>query len=67
MVVMIAWIVLAAAGLIWEIFCHLSGRRWTSLANIGSTLWSRLPGRLVLVVIWAFVGWHMFARYTLPG
>lgn len=67
MVVTIAWLVLAGVALSWEVFCHLGGSRWTSLTSIGSRLWSRLPGRLFLIGVWAFVGWHVFARYTLPG
>jgi hypothetical protein len=30
-------------------------------------LWRRVPGRILLVVAWGFVGWHFFARYTLPA
>jgi len=67
MVVTIGWVVLAVAGLTWETICHLSGRRWAGLADIAAAVWSGLPGRLVLIGLWAFVGWHVFARYTLPG
>jgi hypothetical protein len=37
------------------------------LGEIGARVGSRLPGRIVLVAAWAFVGWHLFARYTVPG
>ncbi len=67
MAVTVAWLVLAVAGLTWEIFCHRAGPRWTSLTSMGSALWGRPPGRLALIALWAFVGWHVFARYTLPG
>lgn len=67
MAVTIAWLVLAASGIVYEVWCHLSGRRSMSLSGIGWALWGRLPGRLVLIGLWAFVGWHVFARYTLPG
>jgi len=67
MVVTILWILLASAAILWEVVCHRSGGRWTGLADLGARLSSRLPGRIVLISIWAFVGWHVFARYTLPA
>ena len=62
----IVWIVLLAAGVVWEIACLLSRGRWTSLTSLGQTAANRLPGKIVLIGIWAFIGWHLFARYTLP-
>ena len=67
MAVTILWMVLAAAAILWEVVCHRSDGRWTSLTDLGARLGGRLPGRIVLIGIWAFVGWHVFARYTLPG
>ena len=66
MIVIVAWLGLMAAGVVWEVRCHRSGSRWTSLSDLGSRLGGRRPGRIVLVALWAFVGWHVFARYTLP-
>ena len=63
----IAWIVLLAAGVLWEIGGHLSHGRWTGLTALGAVVASRPLGTLVLIGIWAFIGWHLFARYTLPG
>jgi hypothetical protein len=63
----VVWLVLVGAGLAWEIACHRSGARWTSLTEICSLLWTRPAGRLALVGTWAFLGWHFFARYTLHG
>jgi hypothetical protein len=63
----IAWLVLLAAGVLWEIACSLSHGRWTRLTGLGAVVASRLLGTLVLIGIWAFIGWHLFARYTLPG
>jgi hypothetical protein len=65
--VTVAWLALALAAIAWEISCRRAGPRWTSLTAMGSPLWGRLPGRLALIALWAFVGWHVFARYTLPG
>jgi len=62
----IVWLVLLTSGVIWEIVCHLSHGRWTSLTAIVRAVGNRLPGKLILIGIWAFIGWHLFARYTLP-
>jgi Family of unknown function (DUF6186) len=63
----IAWAAIAFAGVAWQIGCTLG---WTGKAGIGRVLGRlnrRLPGRLLLFGAWAFVGVHIFARYTLPG
>jgi hypothetical protein len=39
--------------------------RTSSLARLGALLATRIPGRVVLLLIWVFVGVHLFARYTL--
>lgn len=62
-----AWLGLMAAAVAWEVRCHRSGSRWTSLSDLGARMGSARLGRVVLVGLWAFVGWHVFARYTLPG
>jgi hypothetical protein len=65
MIVTAAWLALTAAGLALELVSRRSARV-TSLGVIGSRIASRRLGRLGLVVAWAFVGWHLFARYTVP-
>jgi hypothetical protein len=67
MVATVAWLTILGVGAVWELVCHLSGGRWLGLTDIGDRLWTRLPWRLVVIAGWAFVGWHVFARYTLPG
>ncbi len=62
----IVWLVLIAAGVLWEVACHLSHGRWAGLTDVGKAVANRLPGKLILIGIWAFIGWHLFARYTLP-
>jgi hypothetical protein len=63
----IVWLVLMASGLGWEAIGHRWPRRATGLGGVLSVLWRRVPGRILLVVAWGFVGWHFFARYTLPA
>jgi hypothetical protein len=66
MLVTLAWFTLFAVVILWEMVCRASAGRWTSLARVGQRLWARPPGRVALIALWAFVGWHLFARYTLP-
>ncbi|MFC0449834.1 DUF6186 family protein [Rhodococcus jostii] len=66
MVVTIIWLVLIGAGIGIELYSHRTDGRCSTLASVASLLWTRLPGRLLLVGIWGFVGWHVFARYTVP-
>lgn len=65
MVVALAWLALLATGLTWELFSRDDPRR-LSLTRIAVALGSSRLGRLLLIVGWAFVGLHLFARYTLP-
>ncbi len=66
MAVTSVWLAVFAAAAAWEVRCHRSGSRWTSLSEVGARLFRSRPGRLLLVAGWGFVGWHVFARYTLP-
>jgi hypothetical protein len=65
-VVSFVWLALLAAGLLWELYCNLVDGRWVSLARVGAVIARSRAGRLLLVAVWAFAGWHLFARYTLP-
>jgi hypothetical protein len=61
----IAWLVLLGAMAALEGFGRSTGRLLTPSALV-ARLSRRLPGRIVVFVFWAFVGWHLFARYTVP-
>lgn len=60
------WIALLFAVVIVELWSRKHPERFSSLSRTGALLASRLPGRVVLVVLWVFVGLHLFARYTIP-
>jgi len=62
----IVWLALGGTAVALEGVCHASRSRWTSATSIVRWLWRRLPGRIALLATWAFVGLHVFARYTLP-
>jgi hypothetical protein len=66
MAVTVLWLALMATAAVWEVRCHQPDSRWRSLTGIMSGWWRSAPGRIVLIAVWAFVGWHVFARYTLP-
>ena len=63
--VAIAWLTIAIA----LVSLELTTRRTASLPGLRSAyerVTSRRAGRLALLACWAFVGWHLFARYTVP-
>ena len=62
----VAWLVLAAAALALEWRCRASHGRRPDLVAIAAAPWSRPLGRVILISVWTFVGWHLFARYTVP-
>lgn len=67
MIGVVAWILLAAGLLGWEAVCRRSGGTRPGLGQAVSAVWRRRLGRWALVAAWAFVGFHLFARYTLPA
>jgi hypothetical protein len=61
------WVALLAAVVVCEVVCRRSGGRWLPLESVVARLWAGRPGRVLLVVAWAFVGWHLFARHGSPA
>jgi hypothetical protein len=64
-IVALAWLSIAVAAVIIELVVRRSDR-FASLGDLGRRIGSQRLGRLALVACWAFVGWHVFARYTVP-
>lgn len=65
MTVALIWLALAVALTALEI----AGRRSSgvlSLSELARRVAERRAGRLLLVLCWGFVGWHFFARSTVP-
>jgi hypothetical protein len=67
MVVSIAWGVLLGAALAWEGWCRLARPRWLGVTDLCVALARHPVGKLLLIAVWAFIGLHVFARYTLPA
>jgi len=63
----VAWLAILATALVWEAVCRRSNRNWTSLKAIAFQLWLKPIGRIAYIAVWAYVGWHVFARYTVPS
>ncbi len=66
MIVAIAWLLLGAVAVSLEVAAR-RGAHVSQLSEIAARLAGTALGRLVLVACWAFVGWHLFARYTIPA
>ena len=62
----ILWFVLLGASVAIEILARLVPAKLASLTEFGSRVTSRRLGRVLLALFWAFVGVHLFARYTIP-
>jgi hypothetical protein len=65
MSVALAWLAIAVMVVIVEVVARKNGR-FSRIGDLGRLVASRPLGRLALVAVWAFVGWHLFARYTVP-
>jgi hypothetical protein len=62
----ILWFVLLGASVTIEILARLVPARFATFTQLASSVASRRLGRLLLVLLWIFVGVHLFARYTIP-
>lgn len=66
MVIVVVWTALLGAAVTWESWCRFANRGWLRLSDLCTALARHRAGQLLLIAMWAFVGWHLFARYTLP-
>lgn len=62
----ILWFVLLGASVTIEILARLVPSRFATLTQFASSVATRRLGRLLLALLWMFVGVHLFARYTVP-
>ncbi len=62
MAVTVAWVVILAGALAWELLSRVIPGRWTTATDICAHLWRRGWGRVVLVAVWGWVGVHLFVR-----
>ncbi len=62
----IGWIVIAVVVVGWELVGRFGHGRTPDLGELGALVAMRLSGRIILIVVWVFIGFHLFARYTRP-
>lgn len=67
MTVTVTWLLLLVLAVAVEIASRRSRGRWTPLTVVVARLWGGRAGRAALVVLWVFVGWHLFARHGVPA
>ena len=60
------WSVLLVAGVLLEVLGRLRPNRVSTLNRAVAMIERRVSGRVVLILLWALVGFHLFARYTIP-
>jgi hypothetical protein len=60
------WIALLAVAVLFEVLGRLRPTRVSTLNRFGSMISRRLSVRVILILLWIFVGIHLFARYTIP-
>ena len=63
----LGWTALLVATIAIEGLSRLGLIRSATLSRMGALIATRTWGRLVLMLLWMFVGLHLFARYTIPG
>lgn len=60
----VIWLVLIGSICVLELLARTT-HRVVGPSDLIHQLARRAHGRVALLVFWAFVGWHLFARYTI--
>jgi hypothetical protein len=63
----VIWLALLIAGVLIEVLGRLRPTRVSTLNRATSMLATRISGRAILILLWVFIGFHLFARYTVPN
>jgi hypothetical protein len=66
MVVTGIWIALLIVGFLIVIVGRLRPDHVSTFNRAAAVIESRTAGRAVLILLWVFIGFHLFARYTVP-
>jgi Family of unknown function (DUF6186) len=59
------WLAMLGVGIGLELWSHAFPGRVRTLSSVVATLWAHPVARVLLLVVWAWVGWHLFDRYGL--
>ena len=60
------WVVLLFLCALIEVLGRLRPARVSTLSRATSMVARRTSGRVLLILIWVFVVFHLFTRYTVP-
>ncbi|MGD0852108.1 MAG: DUF6186 family protein [Acidimicrobiales bacterium] len=60
------WLLLLVACALIEVLGRLRPARVSTLSRATSMVARRTSGRVLLILLWVFVGFHLFTRYTVP-
>ncbi|MGC1420356.1 MAG: hypothetical protein WA786_09615 [Acidimicrobiales bacterium] len=63
----VCWLALLGAAFGIEVFARLHRKGAATLVQTCDLIAIKVLGRWALLFFWAFVGLHLFTRYTLPG
>jgi hypothetical protein len=63
----LVWLALLGLSILVELRARLGTGRTLTLGRVGAAIAASLGGRILLLLLWMFVGLHLFSRYTLPG
>jgi VanZ family protein len=67
MYVTAVWLALLVAALLIEFMGRFRPRRVSTISRAAAKLATLNSGRTLLILLWVFVGFHLFARYTIPN
>jgi hypothetical protein len=60
------WLALIIVGVLIDIVGRLRPDGVATFDRAAAIIESRITGRVILILLWVFVGFHLFARYTVP-
>jgi hypothetical protein len=63
----VGWLFLLVVGVLVEVLARREPSRISTLSQLGAFFATRVAGRVLLTLLWLFIGLHLFARYTIPG
>jgi Family of unknown function (DUF6186) len=59
---LVVWAVLFAALIGWQVVALCWPARWVGLGRVVGLVMQHVAVRVVLLLAWAWLGWHLFAR-----
>ncbi len=57
------WLGIFALACLWEGIGLVRGADWPTISDMLRSSMSTLAGRVILLAIWMWLGWHLFLRH----